>query len=137
MWLYNERIFTSADIGDFSGFVYIIRDRESNRAYIGKKTFWFRTTLPPLKGTKRKRKKVVESDWQSYYGSNKAIQQLVAKHGQDRFSREILHLCRSSSEMSYLEAKLQFEHDVLLDDSFFNDYIQCRVAGKHVKGLKA
>jgi len=37
--------------------------------------------------------------------------------------------------MSHFEAKLQFEHDVLLDDSFFNDYIQCRISGKHIRTL--
>jgi len=63
--------------GNYAGFVYIIRDRESDPAYIGKKAFWFRTTLPPFKGQKRKRKKVVESDWYKYFGSNKTIQQLV------------------------------------------------------------
>ena len=79
---------------------------------------------------------MIESDWKDYFGSNKTIQQLVTEYGQDRFSREILHLCRSSAEMSYVEAKLQFENDVLLDDSFFNDYIQVRVSGKHVRALK-
>ncbi|WP_313199942.1 hypothetical protein [Rhizobium sp.] len=136
MWTYQGEPFTSADIGDYAGFVYTITDLENGMRYIGKKTFWFKSTLSPLKGQTRKRKKVVESDWQDYFGSNKTIQQLVAEHGRERFSREILHLCRSSSEMSYLEAKLQFEHDVLLDDSFFNDYIQVRVAGKHVRALK-
>lgn len=115
--------------------MYTITDLENGMRYIGKKTFWFKLTLPPLKGQTRKRKKVVESDWQDYFGSNKTIQQLVADYGKDRFSREILHLCRSSAEMSYVEAKLQFKHDVLLDDSFFNDYIQCRLSGKHLKRL--
>lgn len=37
--------------------------------------------------------------------------------------------------MSYLEAKSQFERDVLLDDLFFNDHIHVRVSGKHVRAL--
>lgn len=39
LWTYQGEPFTSADIGDYVGFVYIIRDRHTNRAYIGKKTF--------------------------------------------------------------------------------------------------
>ncbi|WP_353654242.1 hypothetical protein [Agrobacterium sp. Ap1] len=39
LWTYQGEPFSSADIGDYVGFVYIIRDRHTNRAYIGKKTF--------------------------------------------------------------------------------------------------
>jgi hypothetical protein len=134
LWVFEGKEFTSNQIGNCAGYVYLLTDRETGRRYIGKKTFWFRTTLPPLKGAKRKRKKVVESDWLDYYGSNKEIQKLVAEHGRDRFSREILHLCRTKSEMSYLEAKLQFEYGVLLSDEWFNDMIMCRVSGRQIRG---
>ncbi|WP_343206364.1 hypothetical protein [Agrobacterium rosae] len=68
-------------------------------------------------------------------GSNTALKELVSLHGSDRFKREILHLCRSSSECAYWESKLQFQYDVLLDDTFFNDMIMCRISGRHVKNL--
>ena len=39
-WLYEGEPFTTADIGDFFGFVYIITNRETGKKYIGRKYFW-------------------------------------------------------------------------------------------------
>ncbi|AYD01721.1 hypothetical protein [Neorhizobium sp. NCHU2750] len=136
MWLYENKPFTSDDISDYVGFVYILTDRENQRRYVGKKLFHFTKTLPPLKGSKRKRKKTLESDWLTYCSSSPVIKAIVAEHGIDRFHREIVHLCRSKSEMSYHETRLQFEHDVLLSDEWYNDMIMCRIASKHVRGLQ-
>lgn len=137
MWLYREKVFTSDDIGKAVGFVYLLTDRETGRRYIGKKMFSSTKTLPPLKDKTRKRKVVTESDWQKYCSSNKVIQGLVAAHGLDRFRREILHLCHTISEMTYHETRLQFEHGVLLSDDWFNDYVQCRLSGRHVKSIRS
>jgi hypothetical protein len=50
-WIYNGESFTSADIGDYFGFVYNITNLTNERQYIGRKYFWsFRTP----KGKKRK-----------------------------------------------------------------------------------
>lgn len=136
MWYFEGKEFTQDDIGSWVGFVYLITDLENDKKYIGKKQFFNKKTLPPLKGMKKKRKKVTESDWQDYFGSNEKIKALVEEHGRDRFKREILKLCRSTSEMTYWETKLQFQFDVLLDDTFYNDYIQCRISGSHLRALK-
>jgi hypothetical protein len=137
MWLYEGKEFTSVDIPDkIVGFVYQITDLENGMKYLGKKTLFNTKTLPPLKGQKKKRKKVTESDWQDYYGSNEKIKALVVSEGRDRFKREILKLCRSSSEATYWEAKLQFQFDVLLDPLYYNDYIMVRVSGSHMRALK-
>ncbi len=93
--------------------------------------------FPPLKGKTRKRKVITESDWLSYHGSNAALKKLVSLHGPDGFRREILHLCRSSGECTYYEAKTQFDHDALVRDDYFNDWIMCRVSRSHVKSLKS
>ncbi|AYM57299.1 hypothetical protein [Agrobacterium fabrum] len=135
MWLYQGKEFTSADISNLYGFVYLITETATGRKYIGRKAFRSKRTLPPLKGKSRKRTKITESDWQTYYGSNSTLKELVAANGPDGFRREILHLCRSSSECGYFEAKAQFDHDVLLDPAYFNDWIMCRVSRKHVKNL--
>jgi hypothetical protein len=134
MWLYNDQPFTAGDIGRYQGFVYIVTDTVNLKRYVGRKTFWFAKTLPPSAGMKRKRRKTIESDWASYCSSSPTIKALVAEHGISRFKREIVYLFASSSEMAYLEAKLQFEHDVLLSDDWYNDYIQFRISGKHLKG---
>lgn len=137
MWHYLDKPFSSADIGNHVGFVYLITDRQNGMKYIGRKVFFNTTKLPPLKGSKRKRTKVTESDWQSYYGSCKAIQAIIAVDGVERFRRDILHLCRSKAEAAYIEAKLQFEHDVLVSDDWYNDMIMVRVSGSHMRALGA
>lgn len=135
MWLRNDVEFTSDMIGDYAGFVYIITDLTNNKKYVGKKLFESRRTLPPLKGKTRKRKVTKESDWMSYYGSSEELMLLVESNGADAFKREILHLCHSRGEMSYLEAKEQFDRGVLLSDDFYNGIINCKIHKSHVKRL--
>lgn len=135
MWYYRGEQFTSEMIGDYVGFVYLIVDKTNNRKYIGKKLFKSKRKLPPLKGKTRKRTVVKESDWQDYFGSSEEVKSLVEQLGRDNFHREILHLCRSKGEMSYLELKEQVDREVLLRDDYYNNIIQVRIHGSHVKNL--
>lgn len=136
MWYYKGKEFTSDDIGDYVGFVYIITDKENGKKYIGKKTLISRRKLPPLKGQKRRRTKIVESDWKNYFGSNDEIKMLLEGSGEERFHREILHLCKGKGEMSYLEMKEQVEREVLLrPDEYYNGIIQVKIHRNHVKNL--
>lgn len=135
MWYYQDKEFTSEMIGDYTGFVYIITDKSNDKKYVGKKLFKSKRRLPPLKGKTRRRTKVVESDWMDYFGSSDEVKMLVEEHGRDNFHREILHLCDTKGVMSYLEAKEQFDRNVLLDDSYYNGIIQCKIHRSHVKNL--
>ena len=135
MWYYQDKEFTSEMIGDHIGFVYIITDKSNEKKYVGKKLFKSKRRLPPLKGKTRRRTKVVESDWMDYFGSSDEVKMLVEQHGRDNFHREILHLCDTKGVMSYLEAKEQFDRNVLLDDSYYNGIIQCKIHRSHVKNL--
>ena len=139
MWYYRgiTNFFTKEDVGDNYGFVYCITNRATGKKYIGKKFFWSKRTLPPLKGKTRKRKKIVMSDWQDYYGSNEELKMLVEKNGKDIYHREILRLCKTKGECSYYEAKLQFENDVLLSDEYYNEFIGCKIHASHIKHLKS
>ena len=136
MWLLGTTEFTSEMIGEYVGFVYIITDLTSSKMYVGKKLFSSKRTLPPLKGKTRKRKVIKESDWISYYGSSEELMTLVENNGPESFKREILHLCHSRGEMSYLEAKEQFYREVLLSDDYYNGIINCKIHKSHVKRLK-
>lgn len=137
MWLYNGEEFTSEMIGDYVGFVYVITDLTNNKKYVGKKTLVSKRKLPPLKGKTRRRTKIVESDWQKYYGSSDEVKMLVEENGAESFDREILHLCKSKGEMSYLELKEQMEREVLLNDEYYNGIIQVKIHRNHVQSLKS
>lgn len=136
MWLYNGKEFTSEMINDYTGFVYVITNKTDGKKYVGKKLFKSIRKLQPLKGKTRRRTKVVESDWQDYFGSSDEVKLLVEEQGRESFLREILHLCKTKGEMGYMEAKEQFDRNVLLDESYYNGIIQCKIHRSHVKSLK-
>ena len=136
MWYYRKKEFTSDDICDNIGFVYIITEKSTGKKYVGKKLFVSKRRLPPLKGMKRKRTVVKESDWMDYYGSSETVKALLEQHGADSFHREILHLCKTRGEMSYKEAKEQFDRDVLLRDDYYNGIIAWKINQSAVKHMK-
>ena len=139
-WTYNNEVVNDLP-DDVEGFVYVITNLTDNRKYIGKKLARFKTTKPPLKGRKNKRRGFKESDWREYWGSSDHLNADVKKLGQDKFTREILHYCPSKGILSYMEAKEQFDRKVLETDEYYNGIIQVRVGSskiltEHLKSLK-
>ena len=131
-WYYNnKKIDTLPE--DCEAFVYIITNNTNNMKYIGKKLAKFKTTKPPLKGKKNKRRGYKESDWKDYWGSSDHLKADVEKLGEDKFTREILHFCYSKGECNYLEAKEQFARGVLESDEYYNGHIRVRVHGSIIK----
>ena len=81
----------------------------------------------------RKRiKSKVDSDWQTYYGSNVELNKDVETLGVDKFTREILYYCKSKAECSYVEAREQFNRKVLETTDYYNGQISVRVHGSHI-----
>ena len=132
MWIYNEQQFYETP-DDYQGFVYVITELDTDKKYIGKKNFWRPKILPKNSKRSRRIRTKVESDWQEYYGSSKEVQLLVESKGKSNYKREILRLCKTKGEMSYYEAKLQFENNVLLSDMYYNEFIGCKIHSKHIK----
>jgi len=129
MWLYNNAPLEEIPEG-YVAFVYLITNKVTGRKYIGKKLFKF------TRSTKRKGKKVkkqVDSDWLDYYGSNKELNEHVELYGKEKFKREILYICKSKGEASYLEAKEQFARDALMTEDYYNTWIMVRVRKSHIK----
>lgn len=130
MWIYQNTEFTELPPG-IIGFVYMITNTIDGRRYVGKKLLYFTKT----KVVNKKKKRIkVESDWLEYFSSSKELQKDVETLGKENFNREILFLCKSKGIMSYWEAKLQFQYEVLENqDQWYNRQIQCRVHASHVK----
>ena len=129
--MYNDEPVENIPEG-YIGFVYLITNLTSNRKYIGKKLAEFKTTKPPLKGKKNKRRGTKESDWRTYWGSSEKLLADIAALGDDKFTREILFYCMSRGELSYIEAKEQFDRKVLETDDYYNGIINVRVGGSNI-----
>ena len=132
-WIYNDKIFTEEQIGDNYGFVYEITD-PNGKKYIGKK-FFYSSKTKQVKGKKKKYK--VPSDWKTYYGSNTELQNDVKILGQSMFKREIIHLCKTKGECGYLEAKEQFQRNVLESNDYYNTWIMVRVRKSHINSIRS
>ena len=137
-WTYQGTIVEELP-EDCVGFVYIITNTVTGRMYIGKKLAKFSKTTyktVKLKNGKKKKKRIrgkIESDWQTYYGSSPNLTADIDTLGTDKFTREILHYCKTKSATSYIEAREQFDRKVLESDDYYNGHIQVRVHGSHIK----
>ena len=134
-WLYNGSPYEPPE--EFNpkvvyGFVYLIESLDTGRKYVGKKFFWMSKTRQV---NKKKKRYKAESDWRDYYGSSESLQLDVQKFGKDRFTRTILYICKSKGECSYLEAREQFDRNVLLTDEYYNTWISVTCRSNHVTGL--
>jgi hypothetical protein len=130
-WIYEGKKVDELP-ADCEAFVYIITNTTNDKKYVGKKLAKFKTTKPPLKGKKNKRRGTKESDWRTYWGSSDHLNADVSVLGEDNFTREILHYCPSRGVASYLEAREQFERRVLETDDYYNGIINVRVGGSKI-----
>lgn len=130
-WTYQNQLVESIPEG-YIGFVYLITNLSTGQKYIGKKLAQFKRTKPPLKGKKLKRRSTVESDWRDYWGSSERLLADIHAQGPENFTREIIYLCKSKAELSYLEAREQFERRVLETDEYYNGIINVRVGGSNI-----
>ena len=134
-WTFRGEVFNVAP-EDCVSFVYCIENTTNGRKYIGKKQFWS-INRKKVKGKKRKIKVETESDWKTYHGSSGDVAADVEKLGASKFKREILHLCKSKAECSYLEAKEQFDRNAILSSEYYNGQIRCRLARNQFKNSVA
>ena len=123
-WIYNGSPFTSEDIGDHYGFVYLIENKLNGRKYIGRKYLW---QFRPPNGKKRKVKS--ESNWKEYYGSCPELKEDIDRFGRENFSRTILSLHKTKGKTNFEETRQLFFHNVLTESldkggpAFYNSNI--------------
>jgi hypothetical protein len=126
---------------DTYGFVYQVTHIPTGRKYIGKKVLYFERNKrlgkralealreerkqKGLKGrTPLKQKVITESDWKTYFGSQKEILELVKEGNEGDFKREILQYVPSNKLLTYYECKYLFIREVLENrDGYINDNI--------------
>ena len=133
-WTHKGRLVT--DITDMPegsyGFIYQITHKSTSKKYIGKKVLYFERSkkltkkeLAELTGKGRKpasKKVTTESDWKTYYGSQKDFAELVKIFGKEDFDREILEFVPSKKLLTYYECKYLFSVGALEPNSlYYND----------------
>ena len=109
------------------GFIYLITNLTNNKKYIGCKMLQKVIKRKPLKGKKNKRHETIESDWRTYTSSSNELNKDIESLGKENFKFEIIDFAYSKSHLKYLEAKYQFDNDVLLSESWYNGIINLRV----------
>jgi hypothetical protein len=118
------------------GFIYEVHNKTLNKKYIGKKQCVSRVKRKPLKGKTRNRIDHKQSDWKTYTGSSKELNEDIAKHGKENFTFTILEWGGSKWELGYKEIKLQLELDVLLNEGWYNGIVNCRLSKPKNYGKK-
>ena len=126
-WIYNDEKIIEPPEG-YIGFIYIIF-LPDGRKYIGKKLFNFKKTKT-VKG--KKKRFLAESDWKTYYGSSDEVKEVVKALGSSKFQRKILHLCKTKGELNYMETWEIFKNRALLDETFVNGWVSCKIHRAHV-----
>lgn len=133
------------------GFVYVIINHTKDLMYIGKKQLVSeryktiakstydrlrKTGAKDIKKTKSKSKSKrgkggtvwnykqfapVETDWLTYTGSSKPLNEDISKG--DKITKHIIMLAKSKRELTYLETRQLFDSRVLEQEGFYNDNI--------------
>ena len=145
-WRYKDQAVLSVnDMPEGTyGFIYKVTHISSGKKYLGKKVLYFqrnkrlgKRALEALREERKakgiggrvplKQKVITESDWQTYYGSQKEIVNLVKEGKETDFKREILQYVKDKKQLTYFECKYLFINEVL---ETRNNYINDNILGK-------
>ena len=114
-WVHTDNF----DPADYFGFVYIIKNKNNNKIYVGKKVFWNNVKT---KLTKKELAEQIGPNWKLYWGSSKDLTEDLKTQGTSNFEKKILKLCKTKKEMTFFEMYYQCKYDVLTTSSY-NDNI--------------
>lgn len=88
------------------GFVYITTNIINGRRYIGSKVF----SSPD--GSK--------NSWESYLGSGKALKNAVDKYGKENFTKDIIYIAASKSELEQMETYYILLYNAAYSKDYYN-----------------
>ena len=147
-WSYQGRVITSIEDmpeGTY-GFIYEVIYKPTDIRYIGKKVLYFernkrlgKKALEALKEERAekglrgrvplKQKVVTESDWISYFGSQKEILALSKEDNTGKnWEKRILQFVSSKKLLTYYETKYLFKNGILEDK--YSTHINDNILGK-------
>lgn len=128
-WKYNDKDFTEVP-KDMEGFVYLITNLTNNKKYIGKKNFWTRQ-----KDRKTGKRKTKESNWKNYQSSCDLLKEDIKNLGENKFLKEILHLCPHKKSMSFYETMEQYKRDVIFRDDYYNTNVEGKFFTNEIENI--
>ena len=129
-WIYWDTLNPEDNLG----FVYKITNLTNGKYYVGKKVFWnnkkhklTKKQLAEQSGPGRKPTHEViktESDWKTYWGSNKQLLTDVKELGENHFECLVLHVCKTKKQLTYWEMHFQCKFECLTSPTIsYNDNI--------------
>ena len=99
------------------GFVYIITNTKTTKAYVGCKQYFMGKKKIPYK-------------WETYTGSSKYLNEDIEKIGKEHFTFEVIAEYKDKRSLRYYEAYYQIKWDVLTaviegtdEPAFYNSYV--------------
>ena len=114
---------------DKFGFVYLITNLQSGKGYIGCKQYKLYTKL-----------KERESDWKTYTGSSKWLNEDIKNIGKEHFKFEIIAEYKNKRSLRYYELYYQMKFNVLSSTIEGTDepaYYNSRVGGKFYRPVES
>ena len=108
------------------GFVYLITNKTTGKAYVGCKQYWH--PVKKKKGSAKASKK--ESNWIIYMGSSKPLLEDIEKIGKKKFKFEIIAEFKNKRSLKYYELYYQMKYNVLSttlegtdEPAYYNKYV--------------
>lgn len=102
---------------DYIGFIYQITNKVTGKKYIGRKQLHSRTKKQvKLKSDPTRKKTQVttkQSDWKTYTGSSRQLNEDIAALGKEKFRFEIISLHKSLSSLNYAEVYMLITSNAL------------------------